>query len=65
LPHASLLDLKPPKNTCIEMNLKTKKDPKNIRAYSGLTPELLVFFSSSSISVFVDVVLLEFGRIGG
>jgi hypothetical protein len=37
--HAYLPDLKPPKSTCVDMNLGTKRDPKNIRVYSRLTPE--------------------------
>ena len=37
--HASLPELKSPKSTYVDMNLGTQKDPKNIRIYSGLTPE--------------------------
>jgi hypothetical protein len=37
--HAHLPSLKPPKSTCVDMNLGTEKKPKNIRVYSGLTPE--------------------------
>ena len=41
LSHTSLSNLKTFKSTCINMNLGTENDPKNIRIYSDLTSELL------------------------
>ena len=41
LSHASLSKLRTSKSTCMDMNLGTHKDPKNIRIYSGLSSELL------------------------
>jgi hypothetical protein len=38
--YTSLPKLKTPKSTCVDMNLGTENDPKNIRVYSGLTTEL-------------------------
>jgi hypothetical protein len=37
--HARLPNLKPPKSTCVDMNLGNDQNPKNIRVYNGLTPE--------------------------
>jgi hypothetical protein len=37
--YAQLLDLKPPKSTCVDMNLGIEENPKNIRIYNGLTLE--------------------------
>ena len=39
--HASLPKLRIPKSTCMDMNLGTEKDPKNIKVYSGLSSELI------------------------
>ena len=36
LSHTSLPKLRTSKSTCMNMNLGTDKDPKNIRVYSGL-----------------------------
>ena len=41
LSHASLPKLRTPKSTCMDMNLGTEKNPKNIRVYSGLSSELI------------------------
>ena len=40
LSHTSLPNLKTSKSICIDMNLRTENDPKNIRIYSDLTSEL-------------------------
>jgi hypothetical protein len=41
LSHTSLPKLRTSKSTCMDMNLGTDKDPKNIRVYSGLSSELI------------------------
>jgi aconitase A len=38
--HTYLPDFKAPKNDCIEMNLDTIEEPKNIKVYKGLIPEM-------------------------